>query len=183
MNRARIARLVGFLRELEPERWSTDFCVEDVDAEGRGTVCDATGWLPAVFPDLVEWNGCARRNPMGGVVRLGDTRGGRWRMGAEVAAWVLGMSVDDAWAVLVEEPTGFAGWDGSLLTPKLVAQRLERYVAAREVREGGESLVVGAAVCLLGAVISGVASQWDPDVTATFAVAGFVLGYLGWSRT
>jgi hypothetical protein len=53
--KARLRKLIGFLRELPPEKFDFRDVVRDLDEHACATVACAIGWLPAVFPESLRW--------------------------------------------------------------------------------------------------------------------------------
>jgi hypothetical protein len=52
--KARLRKLIGFLRELPPEKFNFRNVLTERD-HGCATVACAIGWLPAVFPKSLRW--------------------------------------------------------------------------------------------------------------------------------
>lgn len=57
MNKDRLLKLVDFLNNLDEDKFDFEEIVGDYNNElNCGTLCCAIGWLPRVFPNLVEWS-------------------------------------------------------------------------------------------------------------------------------
>lgn len=60
MNKDRLLEMVGFLNDLDEDKFDFSAIVGSVEEKGGrlcGTLCCAIGWLPRIFPDLVKWSG------------------------------------------------------------------------------------------------------------------------------
>lgn len=82
MNKTKLLKLVDFLKNLSPDKFDFSEVVTECDYNNCGTVCCAIGWLPAIFPDEVEWRRRVEWDPSETV--LADKNGKHLRFG-EVA--------------------------------------------------------------------------------------------------
>lgn len=56
INKTKLLKLIDFLKNLPEEKFYFGSVVDSFDKENNcGTVCCAIGWLPAIFPDEIEW--------------------------------------------------------------------------------------------------------------------------------
>lgn len=182
MNVARIEKLAEWIYAVDADQWSTDYCVEKVGDEGHGLKCDGAGWLPAVFPELVEWRGCEDRNVLGGVVFVGDGPG-VVRHGYEVAASVLGIPVDDAATLfLPRDPARMPAWAPVDETPEALSDALLEYARARVHRETKEAPTVATGAAVVVLVVALVAKA-DLGLCVLCAAAAGFAAWVTWRKT
>lgn len=98
--RERFFQLIKFLERLPKKKFNFGHVVESVDENNCGSVCCAIGWTPALFPDLVQWNGKSR-------TPWALSTNGNWAYYPDVASELFGIDPSIAGDLFTPEDQGF----------------------------------------------------------------------------
>lgn len=129
----RLRKLIGFLRQLPPEKFDFASVVEEYEKNGHicGTVCCAIGWTPSIFPRIVEWTWCEEweeanvRNKEGKQVGYQEVAHELFEISGSTARYLFAPGYQKLVHVTLPKV-------GELATPKRVAAMLEKYITLTE---------------------------------------------------